>query len=315
MKRLVVGGAAVAAAAAMVALPTAGASQLTQSILMLAYLNAALTIAVTLSFGFTGMYNFSQATFAGAGAYATAILTSEHGVSFLAALAVSAVVAGGLGVLLGLASMRVRTDYFAFVSIGFTVVFVQLVANTPELTGGANGYFGIPAPSVFGLELGTPTRAYYLCLVCLAVVVMASQLVVRTYFGRAMRAVAEDEPSAQAQGISVGFTKAVAMGIGSALAGLCGSTLAVTFLFIQPADFDLLPSFNFTLWAIVGGSTSIVGAGTAALGITFLQEHFRDLYEYRLAIVSSIVLLAIYVRGGVISPRRIMHRIRSEKRR
>ena len=74
-----------------------------------------------------------------------------------------------------------------------------------------------------------------------------------------------------------------------------------------------MPSFNFTLWAIVGGATSIVGTGVAALGITFLQEYFRGLYEYRLGLVSVFVLLAIYVRSGVISPRRMFRGLRRDR--
>ena len=158
VKLKVVGGASVVAIAVALALPAAGASQLTQSILMLAYINAALAVAVTLSFGFTGMYNFSQASFAGAGAYTTAILTSAHSVPFLVAVLASAAVAGLLGVLLGLASpagpdrlLRVRLDRF------HRRVRELVGGEHPDLTGGANG-LGVGHPGAVdpGVGAGRP---------------------------------------------------------------------------------------------------------------------------------------------------------------
>ena len=97
----------------------------TLQILTLALLNAALTVALTTSFGFAGTFNLSQGSFYGIGAYTAAILLTDVGAPFGVALLGSILVSTAGGLIMGFVSVRLRDDYFAFASIAFTVIVTQ----------------------------------------------------------------------------------------------------------------------------------------------------------------------------------------------
>lgn len=279
----------------------------TLQILSLALLNGALTVALTTSFGFAGTFNLSQGSFYGIGAYTAAVMLTDHGASFGTALAGSVLISTLGGVVMGSVSVRLRDDYFAFASIAFTVIVTQAFVNMPEITRGGSGFFGIPPVSIFGWTIDSAADSFALSAFGFAIVFLITRQVTSTYFGRAMLAVNHDEMSARSMGISVPFTRITAMAISSGLAGLTGCILTVTTLFIQPGDFSTVFSMNVTLWAIIGGATSLVGAAFAGAAVTILQEQLRVLVDYRLATLGFVVLVAVYIRGKVIPlPRSFM---------
>lgn len=272
----------------------------TLQVLAVALLNAAITVSLSLSFGFAGIFNLSQGSFYGLGAYTAAILITDHGLPFGVALLGSVAVATVFGALMGGVAVRLRGDYFAFASIAFTIIIVQGLVNLPEITRGGTGFFGIPTVSIFGWEINSSRDSFLLAAIGFVVVFTITHRISRSFFGRAMLAVNHDEMSARAMGISVAYTRVVAMALSSGLAGLTGCLLTVTMLYIQPADFSTLLSMNVTLWSIIGGPTSLIGSAVAAGGITYLQENLRSIVDYRLAILGIVVLVAVYLRGGVI---------------
>jgi len=286
-------------AAGVIVLFNAG-DPFTLQVLTVALLNAAITVSLSISFGFAGIFNLSQGSFYGLGAYAAAILITDVGVPFWVALLGSIAVASIFGVLMGFVAVRLRDDYFAFASIAFTIIITQALINLPELTRGGTGFFGIPVVDIFGWRIATGRDSFLLAAIGFTVVFLVTHRVTRSFFGRAMLAVNHDEMSAKAVGVSVVFTRVVAMGLSSALAGLSGCLLTVTMLYIQPSDFSTVLSMNVTLWSIIGGPTSLIGSAVAGGGITFLQENIRAIVDYRLAILGIVVLIAVYLRGGVL---------------
>jgi branched-chain amino acid transport system permease protein len=268
-------------------------------VLMLAFLNAASAVGLMVSFGFTGMLNISQATFVGVGAYATAILMTEHGQPFLLTVLVGMVLAAGAGLVLGFAALRVEGDYFSLVSLAFTIAVAELIGNWKSVTRGREGYFGIPRADIFGFEIVPGIRAYYLALAVLVVCVVVVVSVTSSYAGRAMLAVGFDPVAAKASGISVPAVRLVALAIGSALAGAVGSVQVATIRFISPADFDLITSFNIMVWVIIGGMTRMWGVVGIAIVITYLTEELREYSEYRIGVMGLLILVAVFIRGGV----------------
>ncbi len=291
---------ALAALIVAVAYPFLSGGELQLRILTVAFLFAALTISISVSLGMAGLFNMSQGTFFGIGAYTTAILSAEHGLSWLTATAVAIVVSAFAGLILGLSSMRVRGDYWAVVSLAFTVAMFELMKNSKGITGGMDGYFGAPPLTLFGQELTSSLSLYFVTLGIAVICYLAVRAVSSGYLGRALRAVGRDETAATMMGIRPGMYKMLAMAVSSGLAGLAGAGLVAASPFVHPSSFDLMPSFNITIFAVVGGTGNPLAGGLAAILFTFVTEEFRTLSSYQLMISGGVLILTIFLRARVL---------------
>lgn len=269
-------------------------------VLTIVFINASLAAGLVISLGYAGMLNLSQGTFYGLGAYTTAILVTEHEFPLELAIPLAAIAGAAGAVLLGLTSLRVRGDYFALVSLAFTIAAVKVMDNWTSVTRGREGFFGIPLQSLFGVEINSSATGYYACLFLLTVTIVVVALFTRTFAARAMLAVRYDEVAARMMGINVAFTKLLAMAMSGGLAGMVGSFLVATVLFVKPSDFNLVASFEVMLWVIIGGMARLLGAVFTAAGLTQITEEFRQLFEYRVGLVGIVVLVAVFFRGGVL---------------
>ncbi len=231
---------------------------------------AIIALGLNLQWGFTGLFNVGVAGFVALGAYSSALLTTPEvagrwggfglpvAVGWLAAMGVS----GFAGLLVGVVALRLRQDYLAITTFGIAVT-IQLVANNATaLTGGPFGVQFIPRPMQGWLGTGLPwTLAYLaLALLVLGVVYVAMEKLVRSPWGRVLRAIREDEYAAASLGKRPALFRLQSFVIGSMLMGLGGAVYAHFVGYIAPEDF--LPILTFQLWAmlIVGGSGNNRGA-------------------------------------------------------
>ncbi|MBY4213364.1 branched-chain amino acid ABC transporter permease [Rhodococcus fascians] len=275
-------------------------SRLRLQILTVAFINAAVVAGLVLSLGYTGLLNLSQATFYGLGAYTTAILVTDHNFSFWLAMLCAMLVAAAAGLVLALASARVKGDYFVLVSLATTIAVAQLLANLPSLTRGREGFFGLPEMSLAGLSFDNPQHTYYICLGLLTIVYAFVHRVAKSFIGRAMLVVRYDDVAARSMGIHPLGIRTLSLILSSGIAGLCGAILVGTVQFIRPTDFDFNPSFTFSLYVIIGGMASLPGAVVVAVVFSLLNEQFSALSDYRVGLVGAVVLVAVFWRGGVI---------------
>ena len=283
-------------------------------ILTIACLAGLLTVGATISLGFAGLFNMSQGTFYGIGAYTTALLVTREHASFEVAMLASVGLAAVAGALLGLTSLRVRGDLWALISMAFTVALASVFSHWRAVTNGEDG-LGVTFQSFAGIQIASPRAFYYAALIGLAVGLVVAWRVRATFVGRAMLAVRRDESVARMMGVTPLYTKLLALGLAAALAGLAGSLLVATTLYITPESFDFLDSFNITLFAIVGEVASPLGGAAAAAILTFVTEAFRSFTNYRWMIYGVILILAIFVRSGVIQDtvRTVIQRLRGRR--
>ncbi len=233
------------------------------------------TLGLNLQWGFTGLFNAGVVGFYAIGGYAHAILTAAPqpghlgnlGLPWLVGI-VGAMIATALAAwVIGWITVRLRGDYLAIASFGIAVT-IQLVAlNWQELTGGPNGLTRIARPfaNVFDTPAGF-NLAYLGLLVCItATVYIALERMLRSPWGRVLRAIREDELAAVALGKSAQRFRLEAFVIGSTLMGLAGALYVGFIGFVSP--FDFLPIMTFQVWAmlIVGGSGNNRGALLGAL--------------------------------------------------
>ncbi|MCZ8096517.1 MAG: branched-chain amino acid ABC transporter permease [Burkholderiales bacterium] len=234
-------------------------------------------LGLNLQWGYTGLFNAGIAGFYAIGAYTHAIITTppradliaNMGLPWLAGIAGAMAVTALAAWIIGLATIRLRGDYLAISTFGIAVTIQLVTLNFEPLTGGSQGFTGIPRPlyGMFGSPFAFNLFYFALLLFVVALVYWGLERILRSPWGRVLKAVREDETAAIALGKSAITFRLQAFVIGSTLMGLAGA-LYVSFIgFVSP--FDFLPILTFQIWAmvIVGGSGNNKGALLGALTV------------------------------------------------
>ncbi len=260
------------------------------SIISVIGINVILAVGLNMISGFCGQISIGHAAFFGAGAYAAA-LTMVGGGGAPLAIGVAVLAGCILGIAVGFASLRVRTDFLAVTTIGVNFLFVGFVRKQAWL-GGEMGVSGIPATG-----LGATGNMIMILLFAGATVAL-SLYVSRSWMGFAFRAVGEDEGAAATVGINVGAYKLAAFGIGTALAGLAGALYTFFTQFITVDAFDFIFSVTLMTMVVIGGIGSTWGVVVAAIGLTLLPEVFRFVNDYRLLVFGGLLVLVIRLAPG-----------------
>jgi branched-chain amino acid transport system permease protein len=226
------------------------------------------TLGLNLQWGVSGQFNAGVVGFVAVGGYGLAILTmpaSQHlivrlNLPFALALAASLAVCALVALLVGLATLRLRSDYLAIATFGIASS-IQLLANNLEpLTGGSSGLVGIPRPFESLGPRGFALAYLAIVLGILALVVAGLQALLHSPWGRAQRALREDEIVCAALGKNVVRFRLTAFVLGAMLMGLSGALFAGFVGSTSPTEF--MPILTFQIWAmlIVGGSGNNYGA-------------------------------------------------------
>lgn len=227
-------------------------------------------LGLNVQWGNTGLFNGGVAAFFGAGAYGTIILggtpqTGQMGgfeVFYPLAIIGGLILAGLLAWVVGIATLKLRHDYLAIATFGVAVAFENFVRNSQWLTGGASGVRGFERPleQTIGDPLMFNTAFLVFVLAMLLLVYFGLERLIRSPYGRLLRAIREDETAAQSLGKNPARIRLAAFVLGSIIMGLSGALYASFYAFISPQD--VLPILTFQIWAmlIVGGAGNNRGA-------------------------------------------------------
>jgi branched-chain amino acid transport system permease protein len=245
-----------------------------------------------------GQLSLGQGGFMAIGAYTSSWLGVALGWPWPASFAGGALVAGVVGVAVGLPALRVRGIYLVLVTLAFAeIVRVFFLNFTP--TGGAMGYRGMPfvttLPMVTAMALG--------------VGILAARTA-RSRMGRAFAAIEKDELAAEVIGIDVKRAKLQAFAVGAAVAGLAGALWAHYALFIDPEEFGFHRSVMPFMFIVVGGVETYWGAIVGATVLTLLPEWIRFLAEWRLAFYGGAVIAIMILRPQGLVDQRLLQAAR-----
>jgi branched-chain amino acid transport system permease protein len=288
------------------------------------------SIYVTLA---TGQLSLGNAGFMSIGAYASAILTTRHGIPMPAGILLGSLLAGISGILVGIPALRLRGVYLAIATLGFGEVIRVLFVNWEDLTGGAVGIAAIPQmgreilaslgragfspPSVGLRENQFVSMAVFLVLLAFAFAAILFFLrLSSSRVGRAYAAIRMDETAAEAAGIDTTYFKVLAFSQGALLSGFAGALFAHATSYISPADFTYHRAVEILVFAVFGGSEHLLGPVFGAMFLTVVPEALRFVSEYRHIIYGILlVLIMVFRPQGVIDPplvRRLFGRKRAE---
>lgn len=252
-----------------------------------------LVIGLNIQWGFTGILDFMYIAFVAVGGYTTSLFAmppAQPGMGetyilglnwpYLPSLLVGGLAAALLAFIVGLLSLnRLRSDYFAIVTVSAGLVLWTIAGNATPLVNGWDGISGIPQPfSALNLDVNTYGFVFLgLCLVALVIVYIFSERLYRSPFGRALRSVREDEMVAQGLGKNVFSLRLKAFVIGAFIAGVGGGLLVTYVDAFNPSAWT--SGETFFLWAalLLGGSANNRGAMLGALLVPVL---FAEVTRY-----------------------------------
>jgi len=274
---------------------------------------AVLALGLDLLLGWAGQFAFAHIAFFGVGVYGTALLQIRLGVPFVVGMPLAALLAGAIGLLLGLPATRLRTVYLALATFAFAEAAQWVFNSWDKVTGGPDG-LRIAAPVLFGYRTGTDPTAFPVAATILAVMIAATMYLTTSKLGRAMCAIRDSEHVASASGINVRSTKAWAFAISAVYAGVAGGMYTLFQSFVNPDVFGFQQIVLLLSMIVVGGLGTIPGVliGVALLGL--LPEVLRTAM-HGLLIWQELVYGLILIFAVMFMPRGIWGFIRARRGR
>lgn len=267
-------------------------------IVIMSVLFAIAVSAMNLILGFTGQASLCHAAFFGIGAYGVGIMT-KTGMSFWLALPISALISMLVGFIIGLFAFRTKGHYFAIVTLCFGVILWIVAGNWIEVTGGHNGIFGIdrptpiPIPFVGTLEFYEQPAQYYMVLVFLLLTLFALYRIVYSIFGLSFMAIRNNEELADAVGINTFKTKMISFLTANFIAGMAGGIYAAIIGAVSPSAISFHLTFNFLIFLILGGMTTLPGAVVGAFAIPIIMEILQFMGDYRMLFFGALLVVTI----------------------
>lgn len=278
------------------------------SIVLMVMLGTGLTVVA----GYTGLLDLGYMAFYGLGAYAFAYLSSDFtGIHLPIFISLPLIIActSLIGALLGLVSLRLSGDYLAIATLGFGLIFVQLVAKLNRvyvfwqdeplnLTGGPNGIVRLDGLNIGFIQVDSLPAIYLVLLIVAVLTILIVHRLNHSPIGRGWRAIYEDELAATTMGIPAQTLKILAFAIGAGIAGLTGTCFALWQGSVFPGSFDITSLIILYSVVVLGGLGSLRGVIVGAVVMVALPEVLRnpilaDALFYSSAIMLTLVIVKV----------------------
>ena len=257
-----------------------------------------LAASLNLTLGFLGQLSLGHCGFMAIGAYAAALISlaaeragvfeEKSGTAFILVLAFCIIIAGVLaafvGLLVGIPALRLKGDYLAIITLGFGMIIVNIINNLP-FAGQEGLALGSAAASLYknGLGFGTTLKVTYIwvAVIVTLVSVIMMFMFVRSKYGRAIRAIREDEIAASASGINTSYYKVFTFAYSAFFAGVAGALYACANATLSTASFafsngGILNSTFVVVMVVLGGMGSLTGSIVSAIIMFFVNYQIKN---------------------------------------
>ena len=296
-----------------------------KGIMMTACIAIIMTTSLNLTIGVLGQLTLGCCGFEAIGAYVAA-LTSKYMVAagiaidptarFLLTTLIGGVVACVFGILIGIPALRLHGDYLAIITLGFGEIIRVIIQNL-KVAGGMGLDKGAAGQALIGIER---TANLYVVFWIMVVTVVVLFMFGRSRYGRAVKAIRDDEIAAKVMGIDTFRTKVLSFCLGAFFAGVGGALLGNLLTTIDPKMFTFLLTFNVLMIVVAGGLGSLTGSILGSAVITVLLEWLRAVEDpitlggfaipgipgMRMVVFSLVLLcIILYRREGIMGMREI----------
>lgn len=260
-------------------------------------INIILALGLNLIIGFTGQFSLGHAGFMSIGAYCCAItLNSIPGMlGLFVGILIGIVITSIVALIIAIPTLRLRGDYLAIATLGFSEV-IRIIIQNLEITGGASGMSNIPKLTTFPLVF---------------IFIVASLLIIHNFIrsshGRACVSVREDEIAAESMGINTTKYKTLAFVIGAILASVAGALYASYFFVLKPDTFGFQKSIDILVIVVFGGMGSLTGSVFAAMVLGVITFALQKYAEIRMILYAlAIIGIMVYRPKGLFGNKEIM---------
>ncbi len=270
--------------------------------LMNALCFAIFACAFNLLLGYTGLLSFGHAAFMGSAAYATGWLVRSGGLTPELGVIAGTLVAGVLGLLVGLVAIRRQGIYFAMVTLAMAQMIYFICLQAP-FTGGEDGLQGVPRGKLLGvLPLDNDLVMYFVVLAVFAAVFLGIMRIVYSPYGQVLKAIRENEPRAVSLGYDVDRYKLLAFVLSTTLAGLAGSLKTLVLGFATLSDVHWSLSGEVVLMTLLGGMGTFAGPVIGAFTIVGLQNFLADRVGSWVTVIIGVIFVfcVIAFRRGIV---------------
>ena len=251
-----------------------------------------LALSLNLIVGVGGMISICHAAFYGIGAYISTLAMINLGLSFFPALLIAVMGTALLSLAISYPSLRLKGDYFVLGSLGFQGIVYFILFNWVTVTNGPLGISKIPSPDLFGLEIRGEALWFLFSLVIMLVCVGLIALVINSPFGRALKAMRDDEVAAGTLGKNVTWFKIRTFALAAGFAAVAGAMFSGCMRYIDPTSFTLMESVLILSIVIIGGAGNLKGPVIGAIVLVTLPTLL--LYVGMPSTVGDNVRLVIY---------------------
>ncbi len=253
-------------------------------------INIIMAVGLNIVKGFAGQVTIGHVGLQAIGAYTSAILARDLGLSFWFTFPLAILVASLAGVVVGFPSLRLEGAYLALATLGMGES-VRIFISVTGFLGSSQGIGNIPRPQIGSFVFNSPINYYYLLMPIMLIGLYFSFALLRSSVGRAFKAVREDPLSASASGVNVTKYKLIAFVISAAYAGAGGSLYAhLNPGFIHPNDFTIIEMVKFMLMVVLGGLGNIWGGVLGAILVTVVFDLTRDYFAYQMLIFGGLIV-------------------------
>jgi branched-chain amino acid transport system permease protein len=242
--------------------------------------------------GYSGQISLGQGAFMAIGAYTTAILSVNYGVSEYWTIPCAGVTAGVIGFAFGFPALRLSGVYLALATFALAISIVLVAKRFEHFTGGTPGKV-LPLPSSPTGALATQVWLYYLTWAIAILLLVAVWLPLRGSVGRSLRAVRDAPIAATAFGVSLARFKTLAFAISAFYAGVAGALYAIAIAFVNPDTFPVSLSILLLTGAVLGGLGSLSGMIFGALFIEFVPLYAQDLNKSSPTVLYGVLLIVV----------------------
>ena len=281
------------------------ASSYIKGILMTCCIAIIMTTSLNLTIGVLGQLTLGCCGFEAIGAYSAALLSKllvANGVQmdatlrFLLVTFVGGVIACIFGVLVGIPALRLHGDYLAIITLGFGEIIRVIIQNL-KVAGGMGLDKGAAGQALIGVDrIANLYVVFWITVVTVVLLFMFA----RSRYGRAVKAIRDDEIAASASGVNVTYLKVMVFAISAFFAGIAGGIFAQYIGSLNPSMAGWLQSINYVIMVVFGGMGSLTGSIVSAIGLTILPELLRAFASYRMLVYSvALVLIMIFRPQGI----------------
>jgi len=248
-------------------------------------------LGLNLIIGVSGQFSLGHAGFIAIGAYSVGIIF-QHDASlmgFALGLAIGIVITCAVALVIAIPTFRLRGDYLAIATLGFSEI-IRIVIQNMEITGGAAGLSYIAFESIMDDGM------FLMMVITIVLSILLIVNYVKSSQGRATIAVREDEIAAEAMGVNTTKYKTIAFLIGASLAAISGAYFGPMNFFIKPGDFGFQKSIDVLVIVVLGGMGSLSGTVMAGIFIAIVNTLLQNYAEIRMILYALVLILVMILR-------------------